>query len=67
MSDVDNGGGYAHVGAEVIWEISYIPLNFVALKRSLLKRHIKNAYIYIHISFLLINVKGSISLVYSGV
>ena len=22
MGDVDNGGGYAYVGAEIIWEIS---------------------------------------------
>ena len=36
MNDVDNGEGYACVGAEDIWKSLYSPLNFsVNLKRLL--------------------------------
>ena len=38
VGDADNRGGYAYVGQRVIWEISYLPLNFALNLRLLFKR-----------------------------
>lgn len=69
MNDVDNGEGDACVRAEGIWEISVHPFQLccklkLALKDKVFLKRPISTYAY---PFFLINLKGSTSLIDSGV